>query len=154
MYENSIKFYQSVNAWCCMSVTDVEKVSKDCCLLDHFIVQYSEDRYVNNEFIFQSSHSMQWNLQKEFFLVGGGETDWPTDVNPIENLWRTIKKRLRKYYPLNHEGLTWAMSEVWASLTLEDCHRLGGTTNGNYSKCKNVLQQSINVQIIILLLMY
>ena len=53
--------------------------------------------------------------------------DWPAnspDLNPIENLWGIIKRKLRDTRPKNKEELTASINEIWASLTPMQCHRL------------------------------
>ncbi len=53
--------------------------------------------------------------------------DWPAnspDLNPRENLWSIVKRKMRDTRPNNADGLKAAMKATWASITPEQCHRL------------------------------
>ncbi len=53
--------------------------------------------------------------------------DWPAnsaDLNPIENLWCIVKRKMRDIRPNNADDLTDAIKATWASFTPEQCHRL------------------------------
>ncbi len=53
--------------------------------------------------------------------------DWPAnspDLNPIENLWDIIKRKMRDTRPNNADDLKAAIKATWASITHEQCHRL------------------------------
>ena len=53
--------------------------------------------------------------------------DWPAnslDLNPIENLWGILKRKMRGTRPNNKEELTASIKEIWASITSRQCHRL------------------------------
>ncbi|XP_061520202.1 phosphatidylglycerophosphatase and protein-tyrosine phosphatase 1 isoform X2 [Phycodurus eques] len=53
--------------------------------------------------------------------------DWPAnspDLNPIENRWGIIKRKMRGTRPKNKEELTASIMEIWASITPSQCHRL------------------------------
>ncbi len=53
--------------------------------------------------------------------------DWPAnspDLNPIENLWGIVKRKMRDIRPNNADELKDAIKATWASVTPEQCHRL------------------------------
>ncbi len=53
--------------------------------------------------------------------------DWPAnspDLNLIENLWSTVKRKMRDPRPNNADDLKAAIKATWASNTPEQCHRL------------------------------
>ncbi len=53
--------------------------------------------------------------------------DWPAnspDLNPIENLWAIVKRKLRDTRPNNANDLKAVIKATWASVTPEQCHRL------------------------------
>ncbi len=53
--------------------------------------------------------------------------DWPAnspDLNPIENLWGIVKRKMRDTKPNNADDLKAAIKAAWASITPEQCHRL------------------------------
>ncbi len=53
--------------------------------------------------------------------------DWPAnspDLNPIENLWGIVKRKMRDTRPNNADDLKAAIKATWASITPEQCHRV------------------------------
>ncbi len=53
--------------------------------------------------------------------------DWPAnspDLNPIENIWGFVKRKMRDTRPNNADNLKAAIKATWASITPEQCHRL------------------------------
>ncbi len=57
--------------------------------------------------------------------------DWPAnspDLNPIENLWGIVKRKMRDTRPNNRDDLKAAIKATWASITPEQCHRLIAST--------------------------
>ena len=63
------------------------------------------------------------------FLEEKGINWWPTtaespDLNPIENVWGSMKENLRNSYkPRNLEQLKSGIKEFWKTLTPEKCTR-------------------------------
>jgi transposase len=48
---------------------------------------------------------------------------WPAnspDLNPIENVWRLLKVRIGRRFPLNNAEVRQFLEEEWAKLTLDD----------------------------------
>ncbi len=53
--------------------------------------------------------------------------DWPAnspDLNPIENLWGIVNRKMRDTRPNNGDDLKATIKATWASITHEQCHRL------------------------------
>ncbi len=53
--------------------------------------------------------------------------DWPAnspDLNPIENLWGIVKRKISNIRPNITDDLKAAIKATWASVTLQQCHRL------------------------------
>ncbi|KAI2667460.1 Netrin-G1 [Labeo rohita] len=46
------------------------------------------------------------------------------DLNPIENLWGIIKRKMRNKRPKNADELKATVKETWASIPPQQCHRL------------------------------
>jgi len=53
--------------------------------------------------------------------------DWPgqsPDLNPIENLWATIKERVAAEHPTSVTSLQAIIEQVWCSVSIEECQKL------------------------------
>ncbi len=53
--------------------------------------------------------------------------DWPAnspDLNPIENLWGIVKRKMRDTRPNNADDLKATVKETWASIPPQQCHKL------------------------------
>jgi hypothetical protein len=51
---------------------------------------------------------------------------WPAnspDLNPIENIWAILKRRVSKHFPTTREAVIQAIQIEWSRLTASDCAR-------------------------------
>ncbi len=58
---------------------------------------------------------------------GVGVHDWPAnspDLNPIENLWGIVKRKIRNKRPNNADELKAIVKKTWASIPPQQCHKL------------------------------
>uniref|UniRef100_A0A9J8DET1 Tc1-like transposase DDE domain-containing protein n=1 Tax=Cyprinus carpio carpio TaxID=630221 RepID=A0A9J8DET1_CYPCA len=58
---------------------------------------------------------------------GVGVFDWPAnspDLNPRENLWSIVKRKMRNQRPNNAGVLKATVKETWASIPPQQCHKL------------------------------
>ncbi|CAJ0915852.1 unnamed protein product [Ranitomeya imitator] len=99
-------------------------------ILEHFMLPSAEMLYGDEDFIFQHdlapAHSAKTTV-KWFTDHGITVLNWPAnspDLNPIENLWDIVKRKLRDARPNTLDELKAAIEASWASITSQQCHRL------------------------------
>ena len=46
------------------------------------------------------------------------------DLNPIENLWKTLGDKVMARNPTNMEDLWVKLQEKWSKISVEDCQKL------------------------------
>ncbi len=86
--------------------------------------------YGDADFIFQQdlapAHTAK--VTKSWFNDHGVTVlDWPAnspDLNPIENLWGIVKRKMRDTRPNNADDLKATVKETWASIPPQQCHKL------------------------------
>ncbi len=135
--KSSVKFPQSVMIWAAMSSAGVgplcfPKSTVNTAIyqeiLEHFTLPSAEKLYGDANFIFQQDLAPVHNAKgtKSWFNDHGVTVlDWPAnspDLNPIENLWAIVKRKIRDTRPNNTDDP--ALKATWASITPEQCHRL------------------------------
>uniref|UniRef100_A0A803KET0 Tc1-like transposase DDE domain-containing protein n=1 Tax=Xenopus tropicalis TaxID=8364 RepID=A0A803KET0_XENTR len=136
---SSVKYPQSVMVWGAMSAAGVGPLcfikgrvnaASYQEILEHFMLPSAEKLYGDEDFIFQHdlapAHSAK-TTGKWFTDHGITVLNWPAnspDLNPIENLWDIVKRKLRDTRPNTLDELKAAIEASWASITPEQCHRL------------------------------
>ncbi len=131
--KSSVKFPQSVMIWGAMSSAGVgpqcflkSTVSADIYqeILEPFMLPSADKLYGDADFIFQQdlvpAHTAKGTKS---WVNDHGVTvlDWPAnspDLNPKENLWVIIKRKMRDSNPNNADELKAAIKATWASLHL------------------------------------
>ncbi len=134
---SSVKFPQSVMVWGAMSSAGVgplcflrSKVNTAIYqeILEHFLLPAADQLY--GDFIFQQDLAPAHNAKATstwFKDYGIPLLNWPAnspDLNPIENLWGIVKRKMRYSRPNNAEELKATIRATWALITPEQCHRL------------------------------
>ena len=137
--KSSVKYPQSVMVWGAMSAAGVGPLcfikgrvnaASYQEILEHFMLPSAEKLYGDEDFIFQHdlapAHSAK-TTGKWFTDHGITVLNWPAnspDLNPIENLWDIVKRKLRDARPNTLDELKAAIEASWASITPQQCHRL------------------------------
>ncbi len=137
--KSSVKFPQSVMIWAAMSSAGVGplcflKSTVNAAIyqeiLEHFMLPSADKLYGDADFIFQQdlapAHSAK-ATSTWFKDHGIPVLNWPAnspDLNPIENLWGIVKRKMRYARPNNAEELKATIRATWALITPEQCHKL------------------------------
>ncbi len=134
-----LKFPQSVMIWAAMSSAGVGplcflKSTVNAAIyqeiLEHFMLPSADKLYGDADFIFQQDLAPAHTAKgtKSWFNDHGVTVlDWPAnspDLNPIENLWSIIKRKMRDTRPNNADELKATVKETWASIPPQQCHKL------------------------------
>ncbi len=99
-------------------------------ILEHFMLPSADKLYGDADFIFQQDLAPAHTAKgtKSWFNDHGVTVlDWPAnspDLNPIENLWGTVKRKMRDTRPNNADDLKATVKETWASIPPQQCHKL------------------------------
>ncbi len=126
----SVKFPQSVMIWAAMSSVGVgplyflkstvnTNIYQD--ILEHFMLPSADKLYGDADFIFQQDLAPAHTAKgtKSWFNDHGVTVlDWPAnslDLNPRENLWSIVKRKMRDTRPNNADDLKAAIKATWAS---------------------------------------
>lgn len=137
--KSSVKYPQSVMVWGAMSAAGVGPLcfikgrvnaASYQEILEHFMLPSADKLYGDEDFIFQHdlapAHSAK-TTGKWFTDHGITVLNWPAnspDLNPIENLWDIVKRKLRDPRPNTLDELKAAFEASLASITPQQCHRL------------------------------
>ncbi len=137
--KSSVKFPQSVVIWAAMSSAGVGplcflKSTVNAAIyqeiLEHFMLPSADKLYGDADFIFQQDLAPAHTAKgtKSWFNDHGVTVlDWPAnspDLNPIENLWGIVKRKMRDTRPNNADDLKATVKETWASIPPQQCHKL------------------------------
>uniref|UniRef100_A0A9J8DCQ8 Tc1-like transposase DDE domain-containing protein n=1 Tax=Cyprinus carpio carpio TaxID=630221 RepID=A0A9J8DCQ8_CYPCA len=133
-FDSGLKLIQSVGS--CVSQLSLHNIPQILYgvqvreILEHFMLPSAEKLYGDEDFVFQHdlapSHSAK-TTGKWFTDHGITVLNWPAnspDLNPIENLWDILKRKLRDARPNTLDELKAAIEASWASITPQQCHRL------------------------------
>jgi transposase len=88
-------------------------------IIDRRVVQQLEDWYPNNDGVFQQDNApchVSIRARRHFAGKRISLLDWPPsspDINPIENLWSIVKRRMEVAQPRNKQDLISSFVHVW-----------------------------------------
>ncbi len=135
--KSSVKFPQSVMIWGVMSSAGFgplcfwkpkPPVYQE--ILEHFMLPSADQLFKDADFIFQQDLAPAHTAKSTKSWLndhGVGVLDWPAnspDLNPIENLWGIVRRKLRNKRPKNADELKATVKETWASIPPQQCHKL------------------------------
>ncbi len=136
---SSVMFPQSGMIWAAMSSAGVGplcflKSTVNAAIyqeiLEHFMLPSADKLDGDADFIFQQDLAPAHTAKgtKSWFNDHGVTVlDWPAnspDLNPIENLWGIVKRKMRDTRPNNADELKTTVKETWASIPPQQCHKL------------------------------
>ncbi len=137
--KSSVKFPQSVMIWAAMSsagggplcfLKSTVNAAIYQEILEHFMLPSADKLYGDADFIFQQDLAPAHTAKgtKSWFNDHGVTVlDWPAnspDLNPIENLWGIVKRKMRDTRPNNADELKAAIKAAWASIPPQQWHKL------------------------------
>ncbi len=99
-------------------------------ILEHFMLPSADQLFKDADFIFQQDLAPAHTAKSTKSWLndhGVGVLDWPAnlpDLNPIDNLWGIVKRKMRNKRPKNADELKATVKETWASIPPQQCHKL------------------------------
>ncbi len=137
--KSSVKFPQSVMIWGAMSSAGVgplcflktnvtAPVYQD--ILEDFMLPSADQLFKDADFIFQQDLAPAHTAKSTKSWLndhGVGVLDWPAnspDLNPIENIWGIVKRKMRNESPKNADELKATVKETWDFIPPQQCHKL------------------------------
>ncbi len=117
-----------VICWCRSTATVNAAIYQET--LEHFMLPSADKLYGDADFIFQQDLAPVHTAKgtKSWFNDHGVTLlDWPAnspDLNPIENLWGIVKRKMRDTRLNNADDLKAAIKATWASIPPQQCHKL------------------------------
>lgn len=140
----------SIMVWGCFSKSGPGPIVR----IDQIMDQYLYLDILNRHMLPYAEENMplQWQFQQDndpkhtarsvkrwFEAKNVNVMQWPSqspDLNPIENLWDQIDRKIRKYNITNKDNLFEAIKLEWESLTEETCSKL---VDSMQNRCQAVL---------------
>ncbi len=99
-------------------------------ILEHFMLPSADQLFKDADLIFQQDSAPAHTTKSTKSWLndhGVSVLDWPAnspDLNPVENLWGIVKRKMRNKRPKNADELNATVKETWASIPPQQCHKL------------------------------
>ncbi len=99
-------------------------------MLEHFMLPSADQLFKDADFIFHQDLAPAHTAKSTKSWLndhGVGVLDWPAnspELNPIENLWGLVKRKMRNKRPKNADELKATVKETWVSIPPQQCHKL------------------------------
>ncbi len=99
-------------------------------IFENFMLPSADQLFKDADFIFQQDLAPAHTAKSTKSWLndhGVGVLDWPAnspDLNPIENLWGIVKRKMRNKRPKNADELKATVKETCASIPPQQCHKL------------------------------
>lgn len=137
--KSSVKFPQSVMIWGAMSSAGVgplcflkSKVNAAVYqeVLEQYMIPSADQLFGDADFVFQQDLAPAHSAKSTTAWFADHHIDvlsWPAnspDLNPIENLWGIVKRKMANLRPSNKAELKTAIETTWATITPAQCHKL------------------------------
>lgn len=137
------KYQRSLMVWSCLTSQGVgelcivlrtinSEIYVD--ILEHFLIPSIENAFgESSDFIFQDDNaSCHRSIRVKNYLKNNGNSPiktmhWPAnspDLNPIENVWNVLKRKIDKRKPSSIENLREAIKKSWEEIPSNLCHEL------------------------------
>ena len=93
------------------------------------LLPFIQEVYPDSHRLYQDNDPKHWSEYIADFFEENGIVWWPSppespDLNPIENIWGSLKQYLRNSYkPQNLSELKKGIEQFWNSLTPEVCQK-------------------------------
>ncbi len=99
-------------------------------ILEHVMLPSADQLFKDADLIFQQDLAPAHTAKSTKSWLndhGVSVLDWPAnspDLNPVENLWSIVKRKMRNKRPKNADELKATVKETLASIPPQQCHKL------------------------------